>query len=219
MPLSGAPITAVAGTRATKGDNDMKKTLIVFLLFCAILPAGAAAAQEDEPQPISAYGDEMCNILEDNPADLLYLVPLRFVIRVAIANEVGGDDVLYQFLYDNGITMDEMIDLTLEDSGMLEDGAGAQYFGEEPEEYCYWADPAEVDCSEMFDSLTQIGLMNGTVPASYETLLNASSEQNLQSCALIKVTTDTENLDMALLMFDNLWYMVTMWDLDEIEEY
>ena len=77
----------------------MKKSmrLVVSALICALclgLFAGAPAlAQEDvPPQEISDYGDEMCDLFTSDPSGALNLVPLRYVIRVALAQSLGGED-------------------------------------------------------------------------------------------------------------------------------
>lgn len=192
----------------------MKKALLaVALLLCGVLFVPAAAqAQEDEPQAVSDFGNEICSIMKASPAGLMDVLPLRYVMRVALATEAGGEDALYDLAEAAGMTIDDMIDQTLEDSGMLEDGAGADYFGEEPIKKCVWSEAEDVDCDDMFTILADQGLMVGTIGASYDSLLNAGIEQDLQACAGIRVVADAEDLTMALLMFDNLWYMVTAFE-------
>lgn len=195
----------------------MKKALKVFLpvLVCVLglfLSAPAALAEDDAAQPVSEFGDEMCDIMSTNPGGALNLVPLRYVIRVALANEAGGEDALYALLDSSGMTMDELIDSALNDSGMLEENAGDEFFGTDPVGNCYWDSPAAESCEDLFAALEEWGILVGTIPATYDTLLNAGIEQDLQDCASIRIVADDEDLTAGLVMFDNLWYMVTVWD-------
>lgn len=194
----------------------MKKTLMAALVLCCalFLCAGAALAQDD-PQEVSEFGDEICGIMQTNPAGLMSVMPLRYVTRVALGYYAGGEDELYDMVNQSGMSIDELIDASLEDSGMLEDGAGAEYFGEDAVDTCYWTDPEYVDCEDMIAVLSEHGLMVGTIPAGYDSLYNAGVEQGLQSCSAIRVVTDIEDMTMALLMFDNYWYMVTAFDNNE----
>lgn len=182
------------------------------LLFCAAVFAPGRALAEDKPQTITAFGNEICDIMKASPAGLMDVLPLRYVMRIALASEAGGEDELYDMAYAAGMTIDDLIDMTLEDSGMLEEGAGADYFGEEPIKKCVWSEPETVDCDNMFIALAEYGLMVGTIEASFDSLVNAGIEQELQACAGIRVKADAEDLTMALLMFDNLWYMVTAFE-------
>jgi len=194
----------------------MKKALMAALMLCCavFLCAGAAMAQ-DGPQEVSEFGDEICEIMQNNPAGLMSVIPLRYVTRVALGYYAGGEEELYDMVDQSGMSIDELIDASLEDSGMLEEDAGAQYFGEDAVDSCYWSEPEAVDCDDMLDVLAEHGLMVGTVPAGYDSLYSAGIEQDLQACSAIRVVADSEDLTMALLMFDNYWYMVTAFDNNE----
>lgn len=190
----------------------LKMVLPVLACVLGLCLSSPAARAQDDAQPVSEFGDEMCSIMTTIPGDALSLVPLRYVIRVALSNEAGGEDALYEMLDDNGMSIDELIDTALDESGMLEEGAGDEFFGTDPVSNCYWDAPAQESCEDLFTLLEQDGILVGTIPAAYNTLVNAGVEQNLQDCASIRIVADAEDLTAGLLMFDNLWYMVSVWD-------
>lgn len=187
--------------------NLMKYVVMVMVVF-----SGAATfAQEQSISPrlqsVGEFGDEMCGLVTSNPAQVIKLLPIRFAIRVALSTSVGGESELYKLVDESGMSIDDMIDMALEDSGMLDEGAGAKFFGETPESVCNWYDAAEVDCESLFTDLSKIGILNGSIQATYDALVNASVEQNMQGCGKIRVVTETEDMKLGLLMFDNVWYM------------
>jgi hypothetical protein len=76
--------------------------LVFAMSLFAITPA---RAQDDvEPQTVADFGQEVCDTMMSSPAGAINMVPLRYVMRVALATELGGEDALDQFLVDSGIT-------------------------------------------------------------------------------------------------------------------
>lgn len=191
----------------------MKKTIIIsFMLGLALITSatvGMVQAEEaQKKQAVSEFGDDVCRIMKDNPAGMINLLPLRYIMRVALASGFGDEQKLSQYLTEYGMKIDNLIDQVLADSGMLKEGAGAEYFGEKPVGRCSWAEPVEMKCEDMYISLVEQGLMNGTIVATFETLVKSASEQKLQGCATLHIDTEDESLYSALMMFDNKWYIV-----------
>lgn len=188
----------------------MKKIIYSFSFSLALLVAltSGSSAQQLTSQSLPEFGEEACGILETDPANMLDLIPLNYITRAALSMAFGGENELRSFLMESGTSIEELIDMSLEESGMLEEDAGAEYFGNEPVAFCNWSEPVTIPCNNMFSSLADVGLMMGTINASEQIIRGSAQEFDLSACATIKLTTDLEELDLALMQFDDYWYMV-----------
>ncbi len=211
-----------------KGMFKMKRItafcLAVFVaLVFAATNADAARPEREKPQQISEFGDEVCGIMKTNPAGMLDLVPLRFVMRVALAGELGGEDSLAEFLAENSMSISELIELSLKEADMTDEngnyreGMGAEYFGEKPVAECRHFDAKRLDCEDLYEKLEVEGLMNGTVPATTKVLAASGREFDIQGCSTLRMITSDENLLLTMFMFDNYWTLVGMLALTEDE--
>lgn len=169
-------------------------------------------------QKVSEFGEEMCAHVTTNPAELIKLLPIRYAIRVALSTSVGGEDELYALVESSGQTMDELIDMTLDESGMLDEGAGEKFFGTMPEAECNWYEAEETPCATIYKKFSEVGLLNGSIQATYDALATAAEEQELTSCARIRIVTPSEDMKLGLLMFDKAWYMAGELDAPKAAE-
>jgi len=194
----------------------------VALVFAAT-NADAERREREKPQQISEFGDELCGIMKTNPARTIDLVPLRFIMRVAISGELGGENSLVEFLKENEVSISELIETALRDADMTDEngnyreGMGAEYFGEKPVAECRHFDAKRLDCEDLYEKLEAEGLMNGTVPATTKVLAASGREFDIQGCSTLRMITSEENLHLTLLMFDNYWTLVGMLALTEDE--
>lgn len=185
-------------------------TLVFALSLFAITPARA----EDEvaPQTVADFGQEVCDTMMSTPADAIHMVPLRFVMRVALATELGSEEALDQFLAESGISLDDAIDSALTEGGFYDENAGENFFGNTPVNNCKYSEPTVEACEDLFSAVEATGLMGGVLASSYDTLVNAAIENGVTDCGTVRIVDDVEDIYMGLIMIDNLWYIVTFWD-------
>lgn len=185
--------------------------------------ASAKREKREKPQQISEFGDEVCGIMKTSPAGMLDLVPIRFVMRVALAGEIGGENSLAEFLAENGMSISELIELSLREADMTDEngnyreGMGAEYFGEKPVAECRHFEAKRLDCEDLYEKLEAEGIMNGTVPATKKVLTASGSEFDIQGCSTLRMITSDENLLLTMFMFDNYWTLIGLLPVEEEE--
>lgn len=191
---------------------QLQTPALVFVLSLFALSASPARAQTDEPQTITSFGQEVCDTMMTNPAGAINMVPLRYVMRVALATELGGEDALATFLEESGTGLDEAIDTALAEGGFYDEDAGKNFFGDTPVDNCIYDEPELEACEDLFAAIEATGLMGGVLASGYDTLVNAAIENGVSDCGTVRIVDDVEDIYMGLIMIDNLWYIITFWD-------
>ncbi len=195
-------------------------TLIRFyacICFCVSLGLSLSQplhAQNNALQTLPELGNEICSIMLSDPGELLDVVPVYFISQLALVNELGGTEGLNDFLFTTDMSLDEAVEMVAEDSGLLDADAGGQFFGNEPVDFCNWSEPVETSCNSMFNSLSNSGLMVGTISATVDAISSTAQDYNLQACGNITINTSDETIRLDLLQLDGYWYMVNLTELN-----